>query len=326
MLRYLLRRCLTGLVTLIGITIVTFAVIKLAPGDPASIKFAGIQEKRQVSERVYRQLRAYYGLDQPFFVQYGRWVGRLLRLDFGNSFYDNNKVGAKIGDALWPTLSVSIISILVAISISLPIGIWSAVRQGGAFDRIVSTLLYMLYSVPSYVMGILLILYVGVHWNLLPFRGMHADNYAQLGEWPRLLDTSRHYIMITFCFTFGELAFYSRFARQNLLEVIRQDYIRTARAKGLSEGRVVLRHAFVNSLIPLITLLGLTFPEILSGSVILEYMFNWPGLGRLYFESVLQRDYPTLMALNFITAFLVLLGTLLADLAYGLVDPRVSYE
>ena len=133
-------------------------------------------------------------------------------------------------------------------------------------------------------------------------------------------------MMITFCFTFGNLAYYARFVRQNLLEVIRQDYVRTARAKGLPERTVILRHAFRNSLIPLVSLIGLTFPFVLSGSVILEYMFNWPGLGRLYFESVLGRDYPTIMALNFITAVLVLVTTFVADLAYGWVDPRVSYE
>jgi peptide/nickel transport system permease protein len=200
------------------------------------------------------------------------------------------------------------------------------VRQGRAFDRVSSTLLYMLYSVPPYVMGMLLILYLGVKLDLLPFRGMRSDDFDQLSAWGRFWDVSRHYVMITFCFAFGNLAYYSRFVRQNLLEVIRQDYVRTARAKGLPERTVILRHAFRNSLIPLISLIGLTFPFVLSGSVILEYMFNWPGLGRLYFESVLGRDYPTIMALNVITAVLVLATTFVADLAYGWVDPRISYE
>jgi peptide/nickel transport system permease protein len=184
----------------------------------------------------------------------------------------------------------------------------------------------MLYSVPSYVMGMLLILYLGVRLDLLPFRGMRSDDFADLSSWGRAWDLVKHYVMITFCFTFGNLAYYARFVRQNLLEVIGQDYVRTARAKGLPERTVILRHAFRNSLIPLVSLIGLTFPFVLSGSVILEYMFNWPGLGRLYFESVLGRDYPTIMALNFITAVLVLVTTFVADLAYGWVDPRVSYQ
>ncbi|MCE5228823.1 ABC transporter permease [bacterium] len=325
MARYLMRRFMTGLVTLFGITIITFVIIKLAPGDPAQARTVGLQGKR-VSERVYQQLREYYGLDQPVYVQYYNWMDRLCHLDFGTSFYDGRAVASKIRDALWPTMSVAILSILLAFIISTPIGIYSAARQNGPFDRSVSTTLYMVYSIPSYVIGMLLILYLGVKLELFPFRGMHSDNYAQLSTLGKCIDLGRHYFMITVCETVGSLAYYSRFVRQNLLEVIRQDYIRTARAKGLSETQVILKHAFVNSLIPFITLLGLTFPALLSGSVILETMFNWPGLGRLFFESVLQRDYPTLMALNFITAVMVLAGTLLADLAYGLVDPRVSYD
>jgi peptide/nickel transport system permease protein len=325
MLQYILRRLLTGLVTLLGITVLTFFVIQLAPGDPVEMQTAGIMNP-EISGRVYEDLRKYYGLDDPLALQYGRWMGRLFTGNLGNSFHDGQKVTGKIGVALWPTLSVALLSLMIAFVLAVPIGVFSAVRQGGIFDRSVSTLLYMLYSVPSYVMGMLLILYVGVKWDLLPFRGMRADNFADLDTLGRLWDYARHYVMITFCFTFGSLAYYSRFVRQNLLEVVRQDYIRTARAKGLSERAVILKHAFVNSLIPFVTLLGLTFPFVLSGSVILEYMFNWPGIGRLYFESVLQRDYPVIMALNFITAVMVLVVTLLADLAYGLVDPRVSYD
>jgi peptide/nickel transport system permease protein len=322
---YLLRRSLTGLVTLLGITLITFSVIQLAPGDPAAMQVLGNMD-RDVSARVYEQLKAYYGLDKPIPVQYLLWLKRLATFDLGNSFADSQKVTRKVLEALWPTLSVALIALFVSFLFSLPIGIYSAARQGGPFDRIASTFLYMLYSVPSYVMGMLLILFLGVQHDLLPFRGMRSDNFADLDAAGKLWDQAKHYVMITFCFAYGSIAYDSRFVRQNLLEVIRQDYIRTARAKGLSEPRVILKHAFVNTLIPFITLLGLTFPFILSGSVILESMFTWPGIGRLFFESVLSRDYPTLMALNFITAILVLTITLLADLAYGLVDPRVKYD
>ncbi len=325
MIRYVLRRILSGLVTLLGITLITFIIIRLAPGDPAAMRtMAG--ENPKVSQRTYEQLRAYYGLDQPMHIQYGRWLGRLVKGDFGNSFTDGLKISTKISDALWPTLSVSLISILTAFIVSLPIGIWSAYRQGGVFDRNVSTFLYMLYSIPSYVMGIVLILVLGVKLDLLPLGGIRSDVHETLSASGKFFDIAKHMVMITICFTFGGIAYYSRFIRQNLIEVIRQDYVRTARAKGLNEKKVILRHAFRNSLIPFVTLLGLTFPAILSGSVILEYMFNWPGMGRLFIESVMARDYPTLMALEFITAFMVLLGTLLADLCYGLVDPRIKYD
>ena len=325
MLLYFARRIASGLVTLFGITIVSFGIIQLAPGDPAQLQTAQIADA-SVSQRVYEQLRGLYGLDRPLYEQYGRWMGRLVRGDLGSSFQDGRRVSGKIGEALWPTLSVALLSLLGTIVIAVPLGIYSAVRQGRAFDRVSSTLLYMLYSIPPYVMGMLLILYLGVKLDWLPFRGMRSDHWSELSSWGRCWDLARHYVMITFCFAFGNLAYFSRFVRQNLLEVIRQDYVRTARAKGLPERTVILRHAFRNSLIPLISLIGLTFPFVLSGSVILEYMFNWPGLGRLYFESVLGRDYPTIMALNFITAVLVLVTTFVADLAYGWADPRVSYE
>lgn len=325
MIRYLLRRLAIGLVTLFGITVVTFVVIKLAPGDPAMLQTAQIQDAR-VSQQIYEQLREIYKLDKPLPVQFGYWLKGLVTFDLGNSLHDQMPVSQKIGQALLPTLSVAFLSLLLAYAISVPIGICSAARQNGIFDKTVSTFLYMLYSIPSYVMGMVLILYVGVRWNLLPFRGMRSQDFELLSATGKLADYARHSVMIVFCFTFGSLAYYSRFVRQNLLEVIRQDYIRTARSKGLAEWQVVLRHAFRNSMIPFITLLGLTFPALLSGSVILETMFNWPGIGRLFYESVMQRDYPTLMALNFITAAMVLFGTLMADLAYGLVDPRVRYD
>jgi len=325
MFGYIIRRSLTGLITLFGITVITFFIVQMAPGDPAEMQTAQITDA-SVSIEMYEQLRAYYNLDKPMPVQYFLWVKKLVILDFGKSFHDGRKVIDKIKDALWPTLSVAMLSVFLTYLFSLPIGIYSAVKQGKWFDRISSTIVYALYSVPAYVIGMVLIFYVGVKLDLLPFRGMKSDDYESMSAGGQMLDLAKHYIMITLCFTLGNLAYFSRFARQNLLEVIRQDYIRTARAKGLTEWTVILKHAFPNTLIPLITLMSLTLPFILSGSVILEYMFNWPGLGRLFFDSILRRDYPTIMAMSFITATLVLIGTLLADIAYALVDPRVSYD
>ena len=326
MFSYIIRRILLSIPTLLGITLVTFFVINLAPGDPAQFQTQGIMNS-EVSIRIYEQLREYYELDQPVHVRYVKWLGRLVTLDFGVSMStDRRPVFAKIKERLWPTMSLAILSIVISLTLSIPIGIYAAARQNRLFDTISSTLLYALYSVPSYVMAVPLILLIGVQWDLLPFQGMTSDNYDELTTAGKFLDLVKHYALITFCFSFGSWAYYSRFVRQNMLEVLRQDYIRTARAKGLSESRVVLRHAFRNSLIPVMTLLGLMLPAIIGGSVILEVMFNWPGLGRLFFESMLARDYPTIMAISFITACLVLLGTLLADLSYALVDPRVSYD
>jgi len=325
MLLYLARRVASGLVTLLGITVVSFGVIQLAPGDPAQLQTAQIADA-SVSQRVYEQLRELYGLDRPLHQQYAKWMGRLVRGDLGNSFHDGRRVSGKIGEALWPTLSVALLSLLGTLVIAVPLGIYSAVRQGRAFDRVSSTLLYMLYSVPPYVMGMLLILYFGVKLDLLPFRGMRSDHYSELSSWGQLWDVSKHYVMITFCFTFGNLAFYARFVRQNLLEVIRQDYVRTARAKGLPERRVIYRHALRNAMITVVTLMATLLPAMIGGSVIVEQIFSINGMGLLSYEAILTRDYPVIMATTTMSAFLTLLGVLLSDVLYVVVDPRITHE
>jgi len=326
MISYIIRRILVAVPTLLGITLVTFVIINLAPGDPAHFQAQSITDPK-VSGRIYEELRKYYGLDRPIHERYVRWLGRLATLDFGESMSpDRLPVTRKIRERLWPTMSLAIISLVLSLVISIPIGMYAAARQNRFFDTVSGTVLYALYSVPPYVMAVPLILFVGVKWDLLPFQGMVSDRYETLSAGGKVVDLAQHFVLITFCFTYEALAYYSRFVRQNMLEVLRQDYIRTARAKGVGEMAIIGRHAFRNTLIPVVTLFGLLLPDIIGGSVILEVMFNWPGMGRLFFESMMSRDYPTIMALSFITAFLVLLGTLLADLSYALVDPRVSYD
>ena len=326
MLAYIIRRLLLAIPTLFGITIVTFVIINLAPGDPASFQSQQIVDS-QMSARVYEQLREYYELDKPLHVRYFKWLGRLARFDLGTSMAtDGRPVWDKIKERLWPTMSLALLSIFISLLIAIPIGIYSAANQNKTFDTVVSTVLYGLYSIPSYVMAVPLILILGVQWDLLPFQGMMSDNFEHLSAGGKIADIASHYVLITFCFTYGALAYYSRFVRQNMLEVLRQDYVRTARAKGLRERDVVLKHGFRNALIPVFTLLGMLLPAIIGGSVILEVMFNWPGLGRLVFEAMMSRDYPTIMAINFFTACLVLLGILVADISYPFIDPRVSYD
>ena len=326
MLTYILRRLLLAIPTLLGITVVTFAIINMAPGDPAQFQTAGMMDPK-ISARMYEDLQKYYELDKPVHVRYVKWLGRLATLDLGRSMStDRRPVWDKIKERLWPTMSLAILSMAISLAVAIPIGIYSAARQNRMFDTVSSTILYALYSIPSYVMAVPLILLIGVQWDLLPFQGMVSDGYSEFSAMGKFVDLVKHYTLITFCFSYGALAYYSRFVRQNMLEVLRQDYVRTARAKGLSEYNVIMHHGFRNALIPVITLFGLLLPAIIGGSVILEVMFNWPGMGRLFFESMMSRDYPTIMALTFITACLVLFGTLLADLSYPLVDPRVSYD
>jgi peptide/nickel transport system permease protein len=227
-----------------------------------------------------------------------------------------------------PTLLLSVTSLVLAYLFSIPLGLYSGVRSGTWQERTLSTVLYMLYSLPSFVAALYLLIVFSVKLDWLPLLGMksNAEVYEKLSIWGKAWDVLRHMVLPVICYTYVSLAYYVRFIRSNLQEVIRQDYIRTARAKGLRERTVVLKHAFRNTLIPLVTLLGLTVPSLLSGSVILERIFAWPGIGRLFLERIYQRDYPVIMGLVFLFSILVLVGNLLADLLYALVDPRITYS
>lgn len=317
---YVARRLLLSLVTLFGITVVTFAIIAMAPGDPVPRP-----DDLPGSDRVYKEMRKRLHLDEPIHVRYGLWL-RDVVTGKSRSIADERPVIDKIKAAFWPTVSVNLVGLALAFALAIPIGIASAARHNGTFDRLGGAVLYALYSIPSYVGAIVIILFVSVKWDLLPFRGMRSDDYATLDFFGRTWDLARHMAIYVVCVTYGSLAYYARFVRTNMLEVVRQDFIRTARAKGLDERTVVVRHAFRNTMIPFLTLLGLTFPVVISGSVILEVIFTWPGLGRLFVESIFQRDFPVVMALSTATAIMVLFGTLLADLMYGVVDPRVRYD
>ncbi len=326
MLTYALRRVLLLVPTYVGITAVTFAVVHLAPGEPTLLTDdAGMSQA--MSEATFQRLEAHFGLDQPLHVQYGRWLWRSLTLDFGQSFSDSRPVLVKIGERLPWTLLLSVISLAGGLVISIAIGVRSAMRSGGRFDRVISTLLYALYSVPSYVAAMLLIVAVVViPIPGIPVSGAYADDVASMSFGGKLVSIGQHLLLIAICFTYPSLAYQSRLVRGNMMEVLEQDYVRTARAKGLTESAVVWRHGFRNTFVPMITLLGLLLPTVVSGSVILEVMFQYPGVGRLFYEAVLQRDYPTVMALSSLTAMLVLLATLIADLAYAWADPRIRYD
>lgn len=221
---------------------------------------------------------------------------------------------------------LSATSIALSYLLAIPIGLWTTVRSGTLRERILSTSLYMLYSLPAFVAALYLQLLFYSKLGWLPLFGMVSDNYASLSAAAKMWDLFKHAILPITCFTYGSLAYYSRFVQANLEEVIRQDYIRTARAKGVPPVRVIWHHAFRNTLIPLVTLLGLTLPSLLGGAVILEQIFEWPGMGRLFFEAIGQRDYDTLMGLTLMFSVLTLLGQLLADILYAVVDPRVTYH
>jgi peptide/nickel transport system permease protein len=327
MISYLIRRIALGLLTLLSITFVVYALIRHMPGTPLTTDPAVMDPAAMLKPEEIARLNRLYGLDKPWHEAYFVWLSNVVRLDLGRSIPQNNKpVTQLIVERMPATLLLSITSLVLTYLLSIPIGLWATVRSGTFRERVVSTLLYMLYSLPSFVAALYLQLLFYSKLGWLPLFGMRSDHYETLSTAGKAWDLMLHAILPVVCFTYGSLAYYSRFIRANMQEAIRQDYIRTAKAKGVPPGRVIWHHAFRNTLIPLVTLVGLTLPHLLSGAVILEQIFSWPGMGRLFFEAILQRDYDTIMGLVLMFSTLTLLGQLLADVLYAVVDPRITYH
>jgi len=327
MFSYLIRRLALALLTLLLITFVVYALIRYMPGTPLTADPSMMDPSKQISGEEIERLNRLYGLDKPWYVAYFHWLENVVQLDLGRSISQNNAPVTKlIAQRVPATLLLSISSLVLTYLLSIPLGLWSTVKSGTPAERTVSTLLYMLYSLPSFVAALFLQILLAVKLGWVPLFGMTSDGYESLSLMGKVWDVSQHAFLPIVCFTYGSLAYYSRFIRANMQEVVRQDYIRTARAKGVPPGRVVWHHAFRNTLIPLVTLIGLTLPSLLSGAVILEQIFTWPGMGRLYFEAIGRRDYDTIMGLTLMFSVLTLLGQLLADILYAVVDPRVTYH
>ncbi len=320
MIRYILRRLVISLPILFGITIITFGVIHLTPGGFTSVH---MDMNPNVSPDSIAKLQELYGLDQPLPVQYVKWVSRLIRLDFGRSFLDQSPVIHKIGQRLPATLLLSGLSMLFIFMLAIPVGVYSAMHHNSRQDRVITVLTFVGYSVPTFWLALLCMLLFGVVLGWLPISGIRSVNHDFLGPMGQFWDYVSHLILPVFISAFGGLASISRYTRSNMLEVVRQDYIRTARAKGLPRSRVYYVHALKNALLPIITIIGLALPGLIGGSFIFETIFSWPGMGRLAYESALSFDYPTIMGIAVIGAVLVLLGNILADVLYASVDPRI---
>ncbi|WP_282754820.1 ABC transporter permease [Desulfuromonas thiophila] len=321
MLFYLTRRLLLMVPLLLGITLISFVVIHLAPGEPTDLQ---TEMNPEAGTELKERLRAQYGLDQPLLVQYAVWVKRLVRLDFGTSFsQDRRPVWDKIVERLPVTILINLLSIGLILLVAIPLGIFSALRRHRLFDRLTTLLVFVGFATPSFWLSLLLMDHFGVYLGWFPVSGIKSLGYAYLGPVEQWLDVAHHLVLPVLVSAFGGLAGFSRYMRSNMLEVIGQDYILTARAKGLSERLVVLRHALRNALLPLITLLGLSVPGLIGGSVIFESIFAIPGMGKLFYDGVMMRDYPLIMGILVIGAFLTLLGNLLADVGYALADPRI---
>ena len=319
---YALRRFVLAVPLLVGITFISFMVIHLAPGDPLEMQMGELNPESTTQAR--QMLRELYGLDKPLPVQYWHWLGRLARLDFGRSFMpDGRPVLDKISERLPVTLLLNLIEMLIILVLAVPIGILSATRQYSLFDKITTVFVFVGFATPDFWLALLLMILFGVQLGWLPISGLRSLNWEYLGFWSQQWDFLSHLILPIVVATFGGLAGFSRYMRQSMLEVVRQDYIQSARAKGLSERVVIGKHALRNAMLPIVTILGLSLPGLIGGSVIVESVFAIPGMGQLMVQSVFQRDYPVIMANLVIVSVLTLLANLVADLSYGLVDPRI---
>ena len=326
---YLVKRLLEMIPTLFGITLISFFIIHLAPGKPTDI-FTELNPK--ITPEARERLEKYYGLDKPVIVQYGMWLKRVVRLDFGESFSsDRRPVIQKIWDEKRPlierrlfiTFMINLISMIIILIVAIPIGISSATRQNSLYDKITTTGVFIGFAIPSFWLALLLMILFGVHLHWLPISQLKSMNFDSLSLAGKILDLIKHLTLPIFVSAFTGLAADSRFMRGSMLEVIRQDYVTVARAKGLPERTVIYGHAFRNALLPIITLMGLSVGSLIGGSVIFENIFGIPGMGQLFYMSVMTRDYPMVMCILTIGGIVTLFGNLMADISYMIADPRI---
>lgn len=323
MIHYLSKRLLEMIPLLLGITFISFLVIQLSPGEPVVL---GGELNPNIDAASQERLRTLYGLDQPIYMQYIDWLIRLITFDFGTSFApDARPVLDKVLEHLPITLWMNIIGLIIVLLIAIPVGIASARYQNSFFDRTTTIIVFLGFAAPSFWLGLLGMLYFGVELGILPISGL--SNYGS-EHWPfyeRLLDWAHHLILPITIGIIGSIAGMSRYMRSSMLEVIRQDYMTTARAKGLQESKVLYKHGLKNALLPVITILGLSLPGLIGGSVIFESLFSIPGMGKLFYDGVMMRDYPLIMCILTLGSILTLIGNLLADICYALADPRIRH-
>ena len=333
MLIYLLKRFLWMIPLLIGISLISFFIMHLAPGD---ITTSEANFNPKASEESRQKLRELYSLDKPVIVQYGLWMKRMATLDFGTSFAshqrpvfwqtkdkDGNISLGMIQEALPITLLINVLSLILIIAVALPLGVVSALKQNQLADRSITLFVFIGFAIPGFWVALMLMYWTGVQHNWLPISGLESLGYEHMHWYAQITDKLKHLFLPVFISGITGLAGISLFVRNGMLEVLHQDYITTARAKGLHENRVVYGHALRNALLPLITVFGLSIPGLIGGSVIAESIFAIPGMGKLFYDAVLMRDFPVIMGILTIGAILTLIGNLLADVAYAWADPRV---
>lgn len=343
MFTYLIRRLALLIPTLIGITIVVFGIVNLAPGSPVEqkiqqLRFSGSSDTGEsssgqgggatVSKEVLDALNKQYGFDKPVHVRYWIWLKNIARLDFGESFTYEEPVIDVIMSKFPVSLQFGVLSLFFSYLISIPLGVWKAVKHGSRFDGVSSFILFVAYSVPSFMLAIVLIVFLsgGSFLDIFPIGGLYSDFYDEMTAGERLLDRIHHFVLPLICYTIGSYTQLTLLMKNSLMEEVRKDYIRTARAKGVSEKTVYLKHALRNALIPIVTGIGGFLSVFFAGSLILEKIFQLDGIGLLSFNSILSRDYNVIMGLVFIQALLMLIGNIISDIAYVIVDPRIDFN
>ncbi len=315
---YVIRRTLQAIPLLLGITVISFLIMKLTPGDPVSL----MSMSPHITPADLERMRHNFGFDQPIYIQYFKWLSALIRGDWGISLERGRPVIDIIAGRLPNTLQLMAVSFAISVALAIPIGILSATKRYSWFDYSATSLSFFGISMPVFWFGLILIVVFAVKLHILPSAGMMSVG----ADSTDFIDRIRHLILPSVVLSLGGIAGWSRYMRSSMLEVVRQDYIRTARAKGLAEKVVIYKHALKNAMIPVITVMALEIPGFFTGAVITETIFAWPGMGRLYYDSVMSRDYTVLMAILTIGAGLVVIFNLIADIAYAFFDPRIKYD
>jgi peptide/nickel transport system permease protein len=280
----------------------------------------------KVSAESKERLIKLYGLDKPWYEQYWNWLKRVVVLDFGNSFRDGKPASKKIAERLPATILLNVLSIVLMLFIAIPVGVYSAVKKYSLFDRVLTAIVFICFSAPVFWAALMLMTIFGLWLGWLPISGLTSFEFSEFSFFEKILDLCRHLVLPVFVSTLGSFAVLSRYVRSGMLDVLKQDYIKTAYSKGLSKNQVIFRHALKNALLPLITIIGLSIPGLIGGSFIIETIFSYPGMGRLGYEAIMARDYPVIMGIGVISAFLTLFGNIIADVLYASADPRIRYR
>ena len=324
MLAYIAKRLLLSIPLVLGIVTITFVMMRVAPGDPMDI-YLEPQRQRQVDPEIIELLREKYGLDQPIHIQYVRWLGAVVKGDFGESFRHRRPVSRLLAEAIPYTLQLTVLAILFDALFGILLGVIAAVKQYTALDKVVTLGSLVVYAIPGFWLALMLVMVFSVQLGWFPTSQTRSMDYEFLSFWGKIGDRLWHLALPVFVLGIGSAAGTPRYVRNRLLDVLNADFVLAARARGLHERVVIVRHALRNALIPVITIYGMALPFLLGGATVIETIFAWPGMGKLTVEAVGGRDYPLIMATTTIAAVLTVLGNLLADITYAIVDPRVTY-